>query len=46
MSWPWIFYINVPVGMLCSYVTWQLLKKRETTTLRLPIAMMGLVLLW
>jgi len=45
MSWPWIFYINVPVGMLCSYVTWQLLKKRETATLRLPIDMMGLVLL-
>jgi DHA2 family multidrug resistance protein len=45
MSWPWIFYINVPVGILCSYVTWQLLKKRETNTLRLPIDMVGLVLL-
>jgi DHA2 family multidrug resistance protein len=45
MSWPWIFYINVPVGILCSYITWQLLKNRETVTLRLPIDMVGLVLL-
>lgn len=45
MSWPWIFYINVPVGIVCCYITWQLLKDRETTTLRLPIDMVGLVLL-
>ena len=45
ISWPWIFYINVPVGMLCSYVTWQLLKRRETATLRLPIDTVGLILL-
>jgi MFS transporter, DHA2 family, multidrug resistance protein len=45
LSWPWIFYINVPVGILCSYVTWQMLKRRETATLRLPIDMVGLVLL-
>jgi DHA2 family multidrug resistance protein len=45
MSWPWIFYINVPVGILCCYITWQLLKGRETATLRLPIDMAGLVLL-
>jgi DHA2 family multidrug resistance protein len=45
ISWPWIFYINIPVGMLCSYVTWQLLKRRETATLRLPIDTVGLILL-
>ena len=45
INWPWIFYINVPVGMLCSYVTWQLLKRRETATMRLPIDTVGLVLL-
>jgi len=45
INWPWIFYINVPVGMLCSYVTWQLLKRRETATMRLPIDIVGLVLL-
>jgi len=45
MSWPWIFYINLPVGLLCSYITWRLLKDRETATLRLPIDMVGLMLL-
>ena len=45
ISWPWIFYINIPVGILCSYVTWQLLKERETATMRLPIDTVGLVLL-
>ena len=45
ISWPWIFYINIPVGILCSYVTWQLLKERETATMRLPIDTVGLILL-
>lgn len=45
VSWPWIFYINVPVGLLCAYATWRLLKRRETPTRRLPIDTVGLVLL-
>lgn len=44
-SWPWIFYINIPVGLIATYITWQLLKKRETATLKLPIDSVGLVLL-
>ena len=44
-SWPWIFYINIPVGLMASYITWQLLKRRETSTLKLPIDAVGLVLL-
>lgn len=45
LSWPWIFYINVPVGIFASYLTWRLLHKRETPTERLPIDGIGLVLL-
>ena len=44
-SWPWIFYINVPVGIIASYLTWQLLSKRETERVSLPIDKIGLVLL-
>ncbi len=44
-SWPWIFYINVPVGMVSAYVTWQLLRRRETATVKAPIDVVGLGLL-
>lgn len=44
-SWPWIFYINIPVGLIATYITWQLLRNRETDTLKLPIDGIGLVLL-
>jgi DHA2 family multidrug resistance protein len=44
-SWPWIFYINVPVGALAAIVTWVLLRKRETRTFKMPIDVVGLVLL-
>ena len=44
-SWPWIFYINVPVGALAAIITWALLHKRETKTYKTPIDIVGLVLL-
>jgi len=44
-SWPWIFYINLPVGLGAAVVTWALLRKRETKTFRAPIDMIGLALL-
>lgn len=44
-SWPWIFFINVPVGLLCAAVCWQGLKHSETPTRRLPIDIVGLSLL-
>jgi MFS transporter, DHA2 family, multidrug resistance protein len=44
-SWPWIFYINVPVGLLAVYVTWGIFHDRETPTQKLPIDMVGLVLM-
>jgi DHA2 family multidrug resistance protein len=44
-SWPWIFYINLPVGLLAGAITWSLLRKRETKTFQSPIDVIGLVLL-
>ncbi|MGB7756563.1 MAG: DHA2 family efflux MFS transporter permease subunit [Salinisphaera sp.] len=45
ISWSWIFYINVPVGIFSAMVTWMVLRERETATARLPLDMIGLVLL-
>lgn len=44
-SWPWIFYINIPVGIFSVYVTWTLLKDRETKISKSPIDVIGLILL-
>jgi DHA2 family multidrug resistance protein len=44
-SWPWIFWINVPVGAFCLYVCWSGLRHHETPTRRLPIDAVGLTLL-
>jgi len=45
MAWPWIFYINVPVGLGAALVTWRIYAKRETPTKKLPIDTVGLALL-
>ncbi len=45
VSWPWIFYINVPVGMIAAWATYATLKGRETPIRRLPIDKVGLGLL-
>ncbi|GAA4331859.1 DHA2 family efflux MFS transporter permease subunit [Pigmentiphaga soli] len=44
-SWPWIFYINVPVGLLSAWITWSIYRRRESPTRKLPIDTIGLVLL-
>jgi DHA2 family multidrug resistance protein len=45
ISWPWIFYINVPVGVFAGVATWMIYRKRETPTARIPIDKVGLGLL-
>ncbi|HXF79475.1 MAG TPA: DHA2 family efflux MFS transporter permease subunit [Usitatibacter sp.] len=44
-SWPWIFFINVPVGFVAAFFTWSVYASRETPTKKLPIDGMGLALL-
>ncbi len=44
-SWPWIFYINVPVGLIAAAMTWSVYHKRETATHKRPIDVVGLGLL-
>jgi MFS transporter, DHA2 family, multidrug resistance protein len=44
-TWPWIFYINAPVGLFAAWLTWTLLKHRESPTRKVPIDGVGLGLL-
>ena len=45
MSWHWIFFINVPVVIFCAVTAHTLLKPVETPTAKLPIDVVGLVLM-
>lgn len=44
-SWPWIFYINVPIGIFASIVVWSQLRMREETTQSSPVDYIGIALL-
>jgi len=44
--WPWIFLINVPVGLFCAWICWGNLKSHETPTRKIPIDRIGLALLF
>jgi DHA2 family multidrug resistance protein len=45
ISWPWIFYINIPVGVGAALATWAIYHKRETATAKVPVDTVGLALL-
>jgi len=44
-SWPWIFFINIPVGLLAGWASWRLYKNRESARAKIPIDGTGLALL-
>lgn len=44
-SWPWIFYINIPIAMLCCVGAWHLLRRYESHLQKTPIDLVGLALL-
>lgn len=45
MSWHWIFFINIPVGIVCALGVMRLLKSAETPVEKLKIDSIGLGLL-
>ncbi|HEX9192407.1 MAG TPA: DHA2 family efflux MFS transporter permease subunit [Burkholderiales bacterium] len=45
ISWPWIFFINVPVGLVSAALAWVLYRDRESPRRGMPIDAVGLVLL-
>jgi len=44
-SWPWIFYINIPVGIISAIVIWHIFKDRETPTVKFKVDYIGIILL-
>ena len=45
ISWPWIFYINIPIGLLAALVTWSIYHKRDPGPRKVPLDYVGLGLL-
>jgi DHA2 family multidrug resistance protein len=45
LSWPWLFFINLPVGAFAAAASWSILRHRESKIVKLPIDAIGLALL-
>ena len=45
LSWPFIFFINVPIALICSPLIARMLRGFETAKVKAPIDAIGLVLL-
>jgi DHA2 family multidrug resistance protein len=45
ISWPWIFYINIPVGIAAAFATWAIYRERDSATAKVPVDAVGLGLL-
>ncbi|BAK77164.1 multidrug resistance protein B [Pseudogulbenkiania sp. NH8B] len=45
VGWSWIFFINAPLAIACSYFGWQMLKRFEGKLIKLPVDAVGLALL-
>ena len=45
LSWPWLFFINVPVGIVAALIIATILRRRESTKMKTPIDAVGLGLL-
>jgi len=45
ISWPWIFYINVPVGLFAAALAWSIYRTRDPGPRKVPLDSVGLGLL-
>lgn len=45
ISWSWIFYINIPVGLVAAFSSWAIYRHRDSVRRVLPIDKVGLALL-
>ncbi len=45
LGWPWVFYINLPFGLMAAWSVWALVRPYESERVRAPVDFIGLVLL-
>jgi MFS transporter, DHA2 family, multidrug resistance protein len=45
ISWPWIFYVNIPVGIVAAGATFAIFRDRDSAIRKAPIDIVGLSLL-
>jgi len=45
LSWPWVFYINIPTGLFSAWLCWRVFRHRESALHKVPIDYVGLGLL-
>jgi MFS transporter, DHA2 family, multidrug resistance protein len=45
ISWPWIFYVNIPVGIIAAGATFAIFRDRDSAIRKAPIDSVGLGLL-
>lgn len=44
-SWPWVFFLNSPIVIICGFFAWEILKDYSEPLVKKPIDVTGLVLL-
>ncbi len=44
-SWPWVYFINVPMAVVFSVTAWSLLKRYEEPLVKMPVDKIGFLLL-
>ncbi len=44
-TWPWIFYINLPVGIISALIIWLVLKRYQDPTTKEPLDWFSLIML-
>lgn len=45
IGWPWIFYLNIPIGFVAAWIVWTSMHHMETEIKKVPVDGVGMLLL-
>ena len=45
IGWPWIFYLNIPIGIAAAWIVWTSMRHMETRIQKVPVDGVGMLLL-